>query len=58
MKHFQDEENDSMKEYEFSIMHHDDDQIIDEEDSTVFSHWLEDDGYDDYGPTIKHFQDD
>jgi hypothetical protein len=42
MKHFQDEESDSMKDYEFSLMHHDDDPKIE----------------DDYEPIIKHFQDD
>jgi len=44
MKHFQDdEEYDSMKEYEFNLMHHDDDYN---------SNYNSDD------PTIKHFQDD
>lgn len=37
-----DEEYDSMKDYEFSIMRHEDDPNID----------------DDYEPIIKHFQDD
>lgn len=44
MKHFQDdEEYDSMKEYEFNLMHHDDDYNS---------------NYNSDEPTIKHFQDD
>ena len=52
MKHFADEDNDSMKDYEFSIMHHDDDDWgsmlpkecpEDEDDwgSLLFKHWKE-----------------
>lgn len=56
MKHFQDEEYDSMKDYEFNIMSHMRDE--DEEDdygSLVFKHWKED--KDDYeSEQIKHFQ--
>ena len=35
MKHFQDEESDSMKDYEFSLMHHDDDPTNDDYNSTI-----------------------
>ena len=60
MKHFQDdEEYDSMKEYEFNLIGHlkEDEEMTDNYDSNLFSHWKEDHmDYDE--PTIKHFQDD
>lgn len=60
MKHFQDdEEYDSMKEYEFNLMNHlnEEEEMTDNYDSNLFSHWKED--HMDYNePTIKHFQDD
>lgn len=57
MKHFQDEESDSMKDYEFSLMRHSDDPTNDDYDRPMFYH---DDemNWDDDGSTIKHFQDD
>ena len=60
MKHFQDdEEYDSMKEYEFNLMSHlnEEEEMTDNYDLNLFSHWKED--HMDYNePTIKHFQDD
>lgn len=59
MKHFADEEYDSMKDYEFNIMSHmiDEDKEDDYDGSLVFSHWHEDDNNDNYESAIKHFQD-
>lgn len=56
MKHFQDEEYDSMKDYEFNTMSHMRDEDKDDYDgSLVFRHWYED--KDDYeSGQIKHFQ--
>ena len=57
MKHFQDEEYDSMKDYEFNTMSHmkDEDKEDDYDGSLVFRHWHED--KDDYeSGQIKHFQ--
>ena len=53
------EEYDSMKEYEFNLMNHlnEEEEMTDNYDSNLFSHWKEEHDYDD-GPTIKHFQDD
>lgn len=45
MKHFQDdEEYDSMKEYEFNFMSHlsEEEEMTDNYDSNLFSHWKED----------------
>ena len=60
MKHFQDDCNDSMRDYEFSLMHHSDDRSInDDYDKPIGG--FHDDGenpWNDYEPTIKHFQDD
>ena len=58
MKHFQDEEYDSMKDYEFNIMSHmrDEDKEDDYDGSLVFRHWHEDNN-DNYESSIKHFQD-
>lgn len=43
MKHFSDENHDSMKDYGYSIMHHEDDYHLDDyEGSLLFRHWLED----------------
>ena len=44
MKHFQDEEYDSMKDYEFNTMSHinDEDKEDDYDGSLVFRHWNED----------------
>jgi len=60
MKHFQDdEEYDSMKEYEFNLINHlnEEEEMTDNYGSNLFNHWKEDIiDYD--GPTIKHFQDD
>ena len=43
MKHFQDEDNDSMKDYETNVTNHYDEDPDDYEGSMVFRHWLEDD---------------
>ena len=48
-----------MKEYEFNLMSHlrEEEEMTDNYDSNLFSHWKEDHmDYDE--PTIKHFQDD
>ncbi len=45
MKHFKDdEEYDSMKEYEFNLMSHlnEEEEMTDNYDSNLFSHWKED----------------
>ena len=48
MKHFNDEDYDSMKEYECSIMHHEDDYTSDDYDSSlVFGHYIDEDNQDD-----------
>ncbi len=57
MKHFQDEESDSMKDYEFNLMHRSDDPTNDDYDRPMFHHDNEM-NWDDNGSTIKHFQDD
>ena len=57
MKHFQDEEYDSMKDYEFNTMSHmrDEDEEDDDYGSLVFKHWKEDEDDYEFGQ-IKHFQ--
>lgn len=59
MKHFSDEEYDSMEDYESNIMHHDEDEPEDFEGSMVFRHWLEDDN-DDYDGSMvfRHWNED
>ena len=57
MKHFQDEDYDSMKDYEFSLMHHSDD-MNNEDYGPIVKHFkdIEDTDDDDYGPIVKHFK--
>ena len=38
MKHFQDEDYDSMKDYEYSIMHHEDNDSMKDYEFSVFNH--------------------
>lgn len=60
MKHFKDDDYDAMKDYEFSLMHHEDDKTKDDYDKSIGG-LHNDDGYpsyNDYEPTIRHFQDD
>jgi len=53
MKHFQDEEYDSMKDYEFNTMSHMKDEDPDDWDgSLVFRHWREDNDHDDYDGSL------
>lgn len=59
MKHFQEDGYDPMKDYEFSIMHHEDDDSINDNYDKPIGGFHNDDFYeDDYEGTIKHFQDD
>ena len=41
MKHFQDEDNDSMKDYETNVTNHYDENSDDWEGSLEFRHWRE-----------------
>ena len=53
MKHFQDEDNDSMKDYEINVINHFVDEDSDDYDgSLVFRHWLEDNDSDDYDGSL------
>lgn len=59
MKHFQDEEYDSMKNYEFSLMHHEDDyRQNDDYDKPIGGFHNDETSWNDYEPTIQHFKDD
>lgn len=59
MKRFQDDGYDSMKDYEFSLMHHEDDPKNDDYDKPIGGfHDDDESSWNDYEPTIKHFQDD
>ena len=42
MKHFQDEDNDSMKDYETNVTNHYKEDSDDYDGSLVFRHWNED----------------
>ena len=53
MKHFQDDNYDSMKDYETSVPKHFQDEDPDDwEGSMVFRHWKEDDNSDDYDGSL------
>lgn len=61
MKHFQDENNDSMSDYETSVPKHFQDEDSDDwEGSLVFRHWREDDNSDDYDGSLvfRHWTED
>lgn len=59
MKHFQDDDYDSMKDYEFSLMHHEEDKNINDDYDKPIGGFHSDESYGfDDGPTIRHFQDD
>ncbi len=60
MKHFQDEDYDSMKDYETNVTNHYDEDPDDWEGSMVFRHWLEDDDSDDYDGSLvfRHWNED
>ena len=59
MKHFQEDGYDSMKDYEFSLMHHEEDEKINDWYDRPIGGFHDDDFHkDDYDGTIKHFQDD
>ena len=52
MKHFQDDNYDSMKDYETNVTNHYKEDLDDYERSMVFRHWLEDDNSDDYDGSL------
>ena len=60
MKHFQDEDNDSMKDYETNVTNHYVEDPDDWEGSMVFRHWNEDDDSDDYDGSLvfRHWNED
>lgn len=63
MKHFQDEDYDSMKDYETNVTNHYDEDPDDWEGSLVFRHWREDekdDNSDDYDGSLvfRHWKED
>lgn len=59
MKHFQDDEDyDSMKDYEFSLMKHNNDSTRDNYDIPLFHNDDDNLNFNYNEPTIKHFQDD
>ena len=52
MKHFQDDNYDSMKDYETNVTNHYKEDSDDYDCSLVFRHWLEDDNSDDYDGSL------
>ena len=61
MKHFQDDNYDSMNDYESSVPKHFQDEDPDDwEGSMVFRHWKEDDNSDDYDGSLvfRHWNED
>lgn len=60
MKHFQDDGYYQMEDYEFSLMRHSDDRNINDDYDKPIGGFHDDgeDSWNDYEPTIKHFQDD
>lgn len=60
MKHFQDDNYDSMKDYETNVTNHYKEDSDDYEGSMVFRHWLEDDNSDDYDGSLvfRHLNED
>lgn len=60
MKHFQDDNYDSMNDYETNVTNHYNEDHDDYDGSMVFRHWLEDDNSDDYDGSLvfRHWLED